>query len=370
MRILIDYRPALVERTGVGEYAHEMAQALLSLLPSDDKLTLFSSSWKHRLEPDRVPGAAIVDARIPVRILNLAWHRFERPVVETLAGPVDVAHSMHPLLMPARAAAQLVTIYDLFFLHDSAGTASEIRRDYPALSAIHARRADAVVVISEYTAREAVSKLGVAPERIVLCPPGAPSWSPRAGPNSSGPILYIGSPERRKNVPGLLRAYARLRAQAARRTGAGPGRSSARFAVPRSWRRSPGRRSTLTSVISGTSPTRSVSGSIASASMLVVPSLDEGFGMPVVEAMTIGVPVVAANRGALPEVSGDAAQLVDPLDDEEMAEAMRRILEDPAATQAAVERGYRRARQYSWRTSAETLLQAYRQVHERRRTTA
>ena len=106
-----------------------------------------------------------------------------------------------------------------------------------------------------------------------------------------------------------------------------------------------------------------------SASMLVVPSLDEGFGMPVVEAMTIGVPVVAANRGALPEVSGDAAQLVDPLDDEEMAEAMRRILEDPVATQAAVERGYRRARQYSWRTSAETLLQAYRQVHERRRTT-
>ena len=90
----------------------------------------------------------------------------------------------------------------------------------------------------------------------------------------------------------------------------------------------------------------------------------------IVEAMTIGVPVVAANRGALPEVSGDAAQLVDPLDDEEMAEAMRRILEDPVATQAAVERGYRRARQYSWRTSAETLLQAYRQVHERRRTMA
>jgi glycosyltransferase involved in cell wall biosynthesis len=104
--------------------------------------------------------------------------------------------------------------------------------------------------------------------------------------------------------------------------------------------------------------------------MLVVPSLDEGFGMPVVEAMTIGVPVVAANRGALPEVSGDAAQLVDPLDDEEMAEAMRRILEEPAAAQAAVERGYRRARRYSWRTSAETLLQAYRQVHGRRRTRA
>ena len=107
-----------------------------------------------------------------------------------------------------------------------------------------------------------------------------------------------------------------------------------------------------------------------SASMLVVPSLDEGFGMPVVEAMTIGVPVVEANRGALPEVAGDAAQLVDPLDDEGMAEAMLRILEEPAVAQASVERGFRRARRYSWRASAETLLQAYRQVHERRRTTA
>ena len=369
MRILIDYRPALVERTGVGEYAHEMAQALLSVLSSDDKLTLFSSSWKHRLEPGRVPGAAIVDTRIPVRILNLAWHRFERPVVETLAGPVDVAHSMHPLLMPARAAAQLVTIYDLFFLHDSAGTASEIRRDYPTLSAIHARRADAVVVISEYTAREAISKLGVAPERIVLCPPGAPSWSPRAGTHSSGPILYIGSFERRKNVPGLLRAYARLRSRL-------PDAPELVMAG-----RPPDSGSEILETISR-SPLKPYVRHLGyvtdedrqrlyrSASMLVVPSLDEGFGMPVVEAMTIGVPVVAANRGALPEVSGDAAQLVDPLDDEGMAEAMLRILEEPAVAQASVERGFRRARRYSWRASAETLLQAYRQVHERRRTRA
>jgi hypothetical protein len=72
VRILIDYRPALVERTGVGEYAHEMARALVALLPQGDTLTLFSSSWKHRLERDRIPGASVVDVRIPVRILNFA----------------------------------------------------------------------------------------------------------------------------------------------------------------------------------------------------------------------------------------------------------------------------------------------------------
>ena len=74
--------------------------------------------------------------------------------------------------------------------------------------------------------------------------------------------------------------------------------------------------------------------------MLVVPSLDEGFGMPVLEAMTIGVPVVAANRGALPEVTGDAARLVDPLDDEGMAEAMRRILNEHRRALARIERGF------------------------------
>ena len=106
------------------------------------------------------------------------------------------------------------------------------------------------------------------------------------------------------------------------------------------------------------------------ASMLVVPSLDEGFGMPVVEAMTIGVPVVAANRGALPEVAGEAAQLVDPVDEEAMSEAMRRFLEDPVCAVSAIERGFERARRYSWRASAGVLLEAYREIHQRRRALA
>jgi glycosyltransferase involved in cell wall biosynthesis len=366
VRILIDYRPALVERTGVGEYAHEMAKALVALLPPSDSLTLFSSSWKDRLEPNRIPGAAVVDTRIPVRLLNLAWHRLERPVVESLTGPIDIAHSMHPLLMPSRAAARIVTVYDLYFLQDPAGTATEIRRDYAGLSPSHAKRADAVVVISGYTAREVSSKLGVPPERIVLCPPGAPSWSPRPTPRPTGPILYIGSSERRKNVPGLLRAYARLR-------------SRLREAPDLTLVGRPPETGSETSEMLSSSLFRPCVRHLGyvsdeerqrlyrAASMLVVPSLDEGFGMPVVEAMTVGVPVIAANRGALPEVAADAAQLVDPLNDEAMAEAMRRFLEEPGFAQAAVERGYRRARLYSWSTSAATLLQAYREVHERRR---
>ncbi len=92
MRVLIDYRPALREPSGVGEYTHRLVQSLLAMRSTDPSLpldvTLFSSSWKDRLlpSPDRL-GAAIVDRKIPVGLLNLLWHRLEWPPVEALAPP-------------------------------------------------------------------------------------------------------------------------------------------------------------------------------------------------------------------------------------------------------------------------------------------
>ena len=120
MRVLIDYRPALRERSGVGEYTHELSRALLSEYPPGAaagalELTLFSSSWKDRFSSaPELAGAARIDRRVPVTVLNLAWHRLGWPPIEVVAGGrFDVAHSSHPLLMPARQAAQIVTIHDL-----------------------------------------------------------------------------------------------------------------------------------------------------------------------------------------------------------------------------------------------------------------
>jgi glycosyltransferase involved in cell wall biosynthesis len=366
VRILIDYRPALLQRTGVGEYAHEMARALAGLLPAGDRLTLFSSSWKDRLEPGRVPGAEQVDARVPVRLLNLAWHRLEWPPIERFAGAVDIAHSMHPLLMPARHGAQVVTIYDLFFLEDATGTAAEIRRDYTALARTHAARADLIVVISKYTASQVTRRLSVPDGCLVLCPPGAPSWPRRPPPQPRGPILYIGSAEVRKNVGGLLSSYGRLRAR-------DPDTPNLVLAG-----RPPVPGSDLARSIAATEGA-SHAGYVsdderqrlyATASLLVVPSLDEGFGMPALEAMTVGVPVVSSNRGALPEVVGDAAVLIDPVDPEALAAGMRRILASPEEARARAALGFQQAARYSWKTSAMRLLEGYREVHERRRRSA
>ncbi|MGE5816111.1 MAG: glycosyltransferase, partial [Acidobacteriota bacterium] len=153
LRIILDYRPALRERTGVGEYVHEMARALSAAAAgSADTVTAFSSSWKDRLDPARLPGLNVVDARVPVSVLNFAWHWLEWPPIERFVGAADIAHSAHPLLMPARDALRVVTIHDLDFLDHPERTRREIRRDYPALAGAHARRADLVVVSSRHTA--------------------------------------------------------------------------------------------------------------------------------------------------------------------------------------------------------------------------
>ena len=356
VRILLDYRPALRERTGVGEYAHEMAAALARRLTPSDQLVLFSSSWKDRLPASAPPGTH-VDVRVPVRVLNTLWHRIGAPAVERFSGPVDVAHAFHPLLIPTRRAAQVVTIHDLDFLDHPERTRREIRRDYPALAAAHARRAAAVVAVSAFTAAEVERRLGVPRERIVVCGSGAPAWRPRPAPAPRGPILFMGTLEPRKNVGALLQAYAELL------NGPEPpplclvgGATDAAAGWLRAMDEPPlaGRVRHLGYVADDRRYDL-----YAQASMLVLPSHLEGFGIPVLEAMTVGVPVIVSNRGALPEVAGDAAQIVEPEDVSGLAAAMRRYLDDPSAAAAATTRGFARARAYSWDASAATLMKLY-----------
>ena len=366
VRILLDYRPALRQRTGVGQYVHQLASALQVLLPATDSLLLFSSSWKDRLGRP-VAGAATADLRIPVQLLNLAWHRLEMPPVELLTGPVDVAHSFHPLLMPARHAAQVVTVHDLHFLDHPERSAAEIRRDYPLLTARHARRADLVVTNSNYTATQVATRLHVDTNRILVCRPGAPTWTARRVVPAGGPVLFVGTIEPRKNLPRFFAAYARLVRQlpdapplvlAGGTTPASPGILAALDAHPEL-------RSRVRHVgyVSDDERYRLY----CEASLLVLPSLEEGFGLPALEAMQVGLPVVASARGALPEVVGDAGALVDPLDEEAMAAAMRRVLVDAELRSRYAAAGQVRARTFSWGESASRLAAAYREAVMRRR---
>ena len=156
MRILLDYRPALRQRTGVGEYVHELARALLAGQPAPpDQLTLFSASWRDRMNASGLAGANIADRRVPVRLLNYAWHRWGWPTVEQFTGRTfDVVHAAHPIRLPSRTAAQVVTVHDLDFLRHPERTRAEIRRDYPELAPAHIRAADGVIAVSASTAAD------------------------------------------------------------------------------------------------------------------------------------------------------------------------------------------------------------------------
>ena len=119
MRILLDYRPALKERSGVGEYVHELAAALARRLEDRDRLVLFTSSWADRPAADLAAGwprTEVLDRRWPVRPLTYGWNRLSWPPIELLAGTADIVHSPAPVLIPARRARQVMTVHDLDFL--------------------------------------------------------------------------------------------------------------------------------------------------------------------------------------------------------------------------------------------------------------
>lgn len=373
VRVVVDYRPALRERTGVGEYVHQLVRAFARQWPaSGDRVAAFTSSWKDRPLPGLAAelGVEVIDRRLPASALNFLWHRCGWPPAELLCGPADVFHAAHPLLMPAHWGAQVITIHDLFFLSHPEQTAAEIRRDYVSLAPTHARRADAIVTPSQYTATLITSMLGVPAERVHVCPPGPPTWSGLGrGPHvpANGYILFIGTLEPRKNVGALLDAYERLLG----RGGTVPdlvlaGRTTA---AATGWLERIGRAPLAGRVrhlgyVAGSAREAVYAG----ARLVVLPSLDEGFGLPVLEAMSAGVPVLMANRGALPEVAGQAGVLVDPADVDSFERALYDLVRDDAYATHCAERGLRRASDFSWSATATALRQAYTAAIARRRT--
>jgi glycosyltransferase involved in cell wall biosynthesis len=367
MRILVDYRPALRARTGVGEYIHTLVGAYTA--SGNDTVTLFTSSWKDRLSPSVAHElrAGFVDRKVPVSVLNYLWHRAEWPNVELLAGDVDVVHAAHPLLIPARRAAQIVTIHDLYFLRHPERTRAEIRRDYAELSPHHARKADAIITSSAHTKR-LITELGVNADRIYLCPPGAPVWQ-RLGRTANVPadgyILFLGTLEPRKNLDVLLDAYAAL-LRGSRRVPplviAGGASADAQH-----WLHRVAREPLKDHIVyKGYVDHDQREALYAGARALVLPSFDEGFGLPVLEAMSAGVPVVTSNRGSLPEVVGDAGVLLEPGDVSAWAAALERMAGDTPWATALALAGLERARTFTWERSALELRRAYQDAVRRR----
>jgi glycosyltransferase involved in cell wall biosynthesis len=365
LRILIDYRPALRQRTGVGEYIHELVLALVRSRQPGETIAVFSSSWKDRVDVASLAGTEVLDRRVPVRVLNAAWHRLKWPPAELLAGGAfDVVHSFHPLPIPARRAAQVVTVHDLDFLDHPERTRAEIRRDYPSLAPAAVRGADHVLVNSPHTARDVERRLRVDADRITIATPGAPSWGPRTNEPAGGYLLFFGTLEPRKNVGLLLDAYSALASSmpdAPPLVLAGGVPAEARELIARTTMPPLAGRVHIRGYVAPEDRRHVYEGAIA----LVMPSHTEGFGIPALEAMTLGVPVLAANRGALPELVGGAGELFEPAT-APLIELLRHVMTNPERRRRLRAAGWARAREYSWDQSAGRAREAWEMAVWRR----
>jgi len=401
MKVALDATPLLGPRTGVGRYVAGLAGALAGLAgPEPESVALIPFSWRGTGDLAAAapsgPRVRIGHRRAPARLLQAAWGRLPLPPVEWLSGPVDVFHGTNFVTPPTRRAATVVTVHDLSYLRFPEMVTDASAR-YRQLVPLALRRGAVVCTPTAAVAAEVADEYGLAPDRLVVTPLGVdatwrqavppdPAWLASHGlPDRY--LLFVGNREPRKNLGTLLTAYrALLRTRPVRSTtrlevveagltateGAGtttdPGIPPLVLVGPPGWGEALDTAGLPPDAVRtpGYMHEPDLSRVVAAAAALVVPSWYEGFGLPALEALACGTPVVAADVPALREVLGDQAELVPPGDPDALAGALVRALESPGGEDA---RAARRARAagFTWENCAQATLSAYRLAMESRR---
>jgi glycosyltransferase involved in cell wall biosynthesis len=314
------------------------------------------AAWHRRPPPEPfVPPMPVRSLPLPGRALYEAWRRVGWPPVQRATGPVDVVHATTILVPPRTSAPLVVTLHDLAFRHDPGSfTRHGVSAFTAALVRIH-EHAELVLCSSQATMDDAVAA-GLDPARLRLVPLGLdPVERPpaaavetvrrRLGLADRPYLLFVGTLEPRKNLARLLEAHRSLDLEQ-QMVVVGP--EGWGDEAPREGERRLGfvDEATKAALYEG-------------ADVVCYPSLREGFGLPVLEAMAHGAPVVTSRGTATAEVGGDAVVLVDPLDVTDIARGIRDALERHDELAAA---GPVRAAGYTWAATAESVVAAYREV--------
>jgi glycosyltransferase involved in cell wall biosynthesis len=345
------------------------SRALLDGLRSADDLEVvaFAVSWRGRGRlPAEVPdGVTTVRRPMAARPLRTLWHHTELAPIERWTGPVDVVHGPNFVVPPSRHAARLVTVHDLTAIRYPELCTADVLQ-WPDLFRRAAAHGAWVHSPSRAVADEVVEAFDIPEERVVVVANGvdeveaAPAGTGRRLAGFERYVLALGTLEPRKDLPALVRAFDALGAAdpdlglviaGADGWGADAVHASIAAATHRD-------RIHCTGWVGGAER----AGLLREATVLAYPSRYEGFGLPPLEAMSVGVPVVATAVGAVQEVVGDAADLV-PLDDEDaLAEALLRVVGDTAHREQLVARGRERAKGYSWAACAAGIADLYRRM--------
>ncbi len=351
---------------GIGTYVWELFPALGGADPSVD-VVAFRSSWPH--DPPRMwLGRPPVVVRGTIRALYPSWDLLGRPALPEALADAAVVHATNPAAVPPVRDGQrlVVTVHDLAFERFPELFPRNWRWLYRAGLRAAVRRADAILVPSKSTAADLCSRTSVDPARMHVTPL-APSLTSFGGDPvdvlaalgvASPYVLSVGTIEPRKNLTRLVRAYRQVAPDVphALVLAGAPGWHAEDVETELA-RPGPG-----TIVRAGHVNDEQLDALYRGADAFVYPSLYEGFGLPVVEAMARGVPTITSNTSSMPEVAGDAALLVDPTDVSEIAEVLARVLTDPALADDLRASGLARAATFSWAATARATLDAYRHV--------
>jgi glycosyltransferase involved in cell wall biosynthesis len=363
-------------KTGVGVYAWNLIRYLRSL-SDHDAFKLYSCRRFFRKSPTLNPFEGDPNTqfyppfKVHPALLHLSWHYLRFPNLESIIGDVDLAHGLSYVLPRSRRAKKVLTVYDLTFMLVPQTHPFSRQKFLPDFVKRSVRDADAIIAISESTKRDILSAFSVSEHKITVTHLGVDhsTFNPhspleaiesvkRKFSITKDYIFYLGTIEPRKNVDLLLEAFQLVKES-----------TNTDFQLVLSgkvgWKVESLMKVIRALVNSGdVIHTGYISEQEAAclyngASVFVYPSQYEGFGIPAVEAMACGCPVIASNSSSLPEVVGDAGVLVEPNNVEALSEAIFKILHDGDLRRVLKEKGVERAAQFTWERTAKATRDLY-----------
>jgi glycosyltransferase involved in cell wall biosynthesis len=337
----------------------ELARALADRADLD----LIGVAARHRSRPAEawLPPVEVAQFPLPRLALYEAWHRLRRPAVERVTGSVDVIHAT-AMPVPPRSAPLILTVHDLAFLKNPAHFTRRGNSFFRRGLELALRDADLVLCPSRATLHDC-KQAGFEDDRLRLVPHGvqvravSPEDIERVKVRhriERNYVLWTGTVEPRKNLPGLLRAWAQIDADAELVLAGPPGWNEdldEHIGAARDRVR-----------LLGFLPPSELAPLYAGATVFCYPSFTEGFGLPVLEAMAQGTPVVTSKDTSTQELAEGAGLLIDPHDPASIAAALARVLQDSGLGERLAAQGRVRAAQYSWDAAADKTLAAYREV--------
>jgi len=374
MRVAVDSTPLLNQRTGIGQYTYYLVNNLLDV-GNDLELVLFCTSLRKsaplaEIIPKR-PHLAYADYRFPARAMQKLWRTIGVPRVEFFTGKIDIFHATNFIAPPQRAGRLILTIHDVGFARMPAEH-PEATRAYAGSLPQEISRADKVIAVSDFTKDEVIDVLGVPEQKVTVIHNGvAPAFHVIENDRvrdvldkygiSKKYILFVGKIEARKNLSGIIDAFEIFKSKSKFEhqlvlVGSLGWRGQEAFDKIASY-------SLEEQVMHlGYVADEELPLLMGGADVFLYPSLYEGFGIPPLEAMACGTPVVASKTTSLPEVIGDAGVLVDPHSPDEIADALTEVLSDSGLRNHLIERGLKRAARFTWAKTAEKTLRLYEEV--------